>query len=87
MLRKMEGKRKEGSTEDESCFSGITGSMSNKFEQTPGRWWMTEEPGVLQCKGWQRVTHDLVNEEQLQNLPKRQKETTKNNEAPLIKNI
>ena len=31
---------------------------------------MTEEPGVLQYMGWQRVRHDLVSEEQLQNLLK-----------------
>lgn len=43
---------------------------------------MTEEPGVLQCKGWQRVTHDLVNEEQPQNLPKGKRKQQKTMKHP-----
>ena len=36
----------------------------HEFEQTPGRWWRTEEPGVLQSMGLQRVRHDRATEKQ-----------------------
>ena len=31
-----------------------------------GRWWRTEERGVLQSVGWQSVRHDLVTKQQSQ---------------------
>ena len=36
----------------------------HEFEQTLGDWWKTEELGVLQSMGSQRVRHDLVTEQQ-----------------------
>ena len=35
----------------------------HEFEQT-GRSWRTEEPGVLQSVGWQKVGHNLGTEQQ-----------------------
>ena len=32
----------------------------------PGRQWRTEEPGVLQSMGLQKIRHDLTNEQQEQ---------------------
>ena len=36
----------------------------HECEQTPRRWWRTEEPGVLQFMGSRRVWHDLETEKQ-----------------------
>ena len=50
---------------------GWDGWMASLNQQTwvwanSGRWWRTEEPGVLQSMGLQRIRHDLVIEQQQQ---------------------
>ena len=54
MLGKIEGKRRRGQ-QRVRWLGSITNQLAWIWEN-PGRWWRTEEPGVLQCMGWQRQT-------------------------------
>ena len=64
MLGKMEGKRRAEDRE----WDGWTASPTQRtwVWVNSGRWWRTEEPGVLQSMGWQRVGHDWVPGQQQQ---------------------
>ena len=59
------GQEKKGMTEDEMVgwHHQLNG---NEFEQTPGRWWRTREPGMLQFTWSQRVRYDLATKQQQQ---------------------
>ena len=62
MLGKTEGKRRRGQERMDGWIALLTRWtwVSANF----GRWWRTEEPGVLQSMGSQRVGQDLANEQQ-----------------------
>ena len=55
------GQEEEGMTEDEivGWHHWLNG---HEVEQTPGKWWRTGEPGMLQSMGSQRVRHDWATE-------------------------
>ena len=36
----------------------------HEFEQSPGLWWRTEEPGLLQSMGCKMLGQDLATEQQ-----------------------
>ena len=62
-----------GKTEGEEGDRGCDGWMASPIHWTwtwanSGRWWGARRPGVLQSMGWWRVRHNLVTEQQLQNL-------------------
>ena len=58
MLGKIEG-RKRKRRQQRRWLDSITNSNGYEFEQTP---WRTEETGMLQSMGSQRVGHDLATE-------------------------
>ena len=60
MLGKIEGKRKTG-WHRMRWLDRITDSMDMNMSNS-GRKWRTEEPGLLQSMGSQRVRHNLVTE-------------------------
>ena len=62
MLGKIEGKRKRGQ-ERMRWLDSITKSMDMNLSIS-GRYWRTEEPGMLQSMESQRVGHDSVIEQQ-----------------------
>ena len=59
ILGKIEGKRRRGWDDYIASLTQWTWIWANS-----GRQWRTEEPGVLQSKGLQRVRHNLVMEKQ-----------------------
>ena len=61
-LGKIKGKRRRG-RQRKRWLDSITDSMDMSLSN-PGRQWRTEEPGVLQSMGSQRVGHDLATEQQ-----------------------
>ena len=60
MLRKIEGRRRRGWQRMRS-LDGITNSMDMSWASSGSEWW-TEEPGILQAMGSQRVRHDWATE-------------------------
>ena len=62
MLGKTEGRMRRGQ-QTMRWLDGITSSRTWVWANSR-RWWRTEEPGVLQSMGSQRVGHDLVTEQQ-----------------------
>ena len=62
MLGKIEGKRRRGQQRIRLLHS-VTESLNMSLSKL-WRWWRTEEPGVLQCMGSQRIRQDLVTEQQ-----------------------
>ena len=55
------GQEEKGTTEDE--MAGWHHRLNgHEFEWTPGSWWWTGRPGMLQFMGLQRVGHDWVTE-------------------------
>jgi len=65
MLGKIVGKRRKGQPRM-GCLNSITDSMDMNLRNFR-RLWRTEETGVVQSMGWQRVGHDLVTEQQQYN--------------------
>ena len=61
MLGKIEGRRRRGQ-QRMRWLDSITDSLTWIWANS-GRYWRTEEPGVLQSMGSQRVRHDWVNEQ------------------------
>ena len=61
MLRKIEGRRRRGMTEDEMV--GWHHWLWTWVWASSGSWWWTGRPGVLQSMGLQRVGHDWVTEQ------------------------
>ena len=61
MLGKIEGKRRKGQ-QRMRWLDSITDLMDMNLSKLQEMW--AEEPGVLQSMGLQRVTHDLVTEQQ-----------------------
>ena len=62
MLGKLEGERRRG-WQRLRWLGSFTDSADMNLTNT-GRWWRTEEPGVLQSVGLQRVVHDVATEQQ-----------------------
>ena len=62
MLGKLEGERRRG-WQRLRWVGSFTDSADMNLTNT-GRWWRTEEPGVLQSVGLQRVVHDVATEQQ-----------------------
>ena len=63
MLGKIEGeKRRE--RQKMRRLDSITDSRDVSLSKNFRRQWRTEEPGMLQFMGWQRVRHDLATEQQ-----------------------
>ena len=64
VLAKIKGRRRSEMREDEMVrwHYWFNGWIWANF----GRWWRTEEPGMLQSLGSQRAGHDLVTEKQQQ---------------------
>ena len=60
MLGKIEGRRRRGQ-QRMRWLNGITDSMDMSFT-SPGIWWWTGRPGVLQSIGSQRVRHNWATE-------------------------
>ena len=58
MLGKTKGKRR--GWRRMRWLDGITDSMDMNLSKNSKRQWRTEEPGLLQSMGSQRVTHDLA---------------------------
>ena len=61
------GQKEKEKTEDEMVgwHHRLNG---HEFEQTPGKEWRTEDPGILQCMESQRVGQDLATKQYQQNL-------------------
>ena len=57
------GQKEKEVTEDEmiTWHHWLNG---HEFEQTPGNWWRTGKPGMLQSMGSQNVRHNLATEQQ-----------------------
>ena len=64
ILGEIEDKRRRG-WQRMRWLDTITNSMGMNLSNS-GRQWRTEEPGVLQSMGSQRVGHDLAAEQQIQ---------------------
>ena len=62
MLGKIEGKWRRG-LQRMRWWDSITNSIDMNLSKS-GRQWRTEEPGMLQSMGLQRVGHDLMTEQQ-----------------------
>ena len=61
MLGTFDGKRRRGWGQRMRWLDSI--ASSKDVNLSSGRWWRTEEPGVLQPMGLQRVGDDLVTEQ------------------------
>ena len=65
--------------QEERGWQRMTGCMASPTRRTwvwasPGSWWYTRKPTMLQSMGSQRVRHDLVTEQQQQWSPSDQME-------------
>ena len=60
-LGKIEGKKGRGGRSKDEIVGWHHWLNGHEFEQTPGRWWRTGKPGVLQSTGSQRVGTGLGN--------------------------
>ena len=58
--------KEKGTTEDEMV--GWHHRLSGRVWVSPGSWWWTGKPGVLQSMGLQRVGHDWMTELKLSDL-------------------
>ena len=63
MLGKIEGTRRRGRQK----IRGLN-SITDPMDVSLSKLWEIVEPGMLQAKGLQRVRHDLVSEQQQQQL-------------------
>ena len=58
MLGKVEGRRRRG----QQRMRWLDGITKHEFEWTPGSWWWTGKPGMVQSMGSQRVRHNWATE-------------------------
>ena len=70
MLGKIGRQEEKGTTEDEMVGWHLR-LNGHEFGWTPGVWWWTGRPGVLQFMGSQRVGHDWATELKQIKFPKR----------------
>ena len=67
MLGKIEGRKRSG-WQRMRWLDSITDWMDMSFWASSRRWWRTGKPGVPQSMGSQSVGHNLVTEQQQQNV-------------------
>ena len=78
MMGKNEGKRRKGQQRIR-WLDSITDSVNVNLSK-PQRDWRTEEPGMLQSMGSQRVGHNLATEKQQETLERRELQGKKDSE-------